>query len=646
MASNKEKIEDVLCKGQTILSSRHELADMDLHDIIIDLDDGTQEMLHNRWGVAAWVTVKSISNFNVRSLVERLSNIESGPLTYKYTGYLLLTRYGVNLEELLLYADKCDKFEEIVPFVSENLIYETELYEESILPIMCMMGKHLEHSSYHLFLRKYSEHITNFKAQKLVEERIGDINEQVKYDLMNNLCAGWCADSIEEASDFIERLLNRKSLLNKKLAIKFLDVSLHYDRSIFQKHFGQLEDMALAENQLWVIMIPLFIKYVVSTNSNTEHDLDHIQSRVFSHLEKIPEGTLDEKFEFLDNILYQESISERLESIIKAILEQSFCKEQRFLTILDHYLYTYLQKNEWVYVLQLMRKVFIANHYSVDYKNFFHALNSVAGKMANCSAEITCQALKDILSRDIGCLFFGLGLLLEYGNIHALIEKEETANSLLSPMLTNAQMIQLAKSVLYLSINAKKTCHIAFQLLELSNDSNEQYIEFCLEEIFENYPATMYEVAEQYSAAIKESQVALSQKIIHTYEQQLAAKKRCYEIRDLRPSIEHDYIYRKALAEKNKKMRKQIEAKSFLASLFPSRFLKYGARNAHVMIGRKEEMIFQVSPYARIQQEIEFPTLYIRDPVGFELKRQAYLKEVTDDASGYKGLSASIERER
>ena len=646
MASNREKIEDVLYKGQAILSSRPELADMDLHDIINDLDDGTPEMLHNRWGVAAWVFVKSINDFTMQSLVESLSNVESGLLTYVYTGYLLLTRYGVNLEELLLCADKCDKFEKIVPFVSENLIYETELYEKSILPIMCMMEKHLEHSSYHPFLRKYSEHITSFKAQKLVEERIGDINEQVKYDLMNYLCAGWYADNLEEASNYIERLLNRKGLLNKKLAIKFLDVSLHYNKSIFQKHFGQLEDMALAENQLWLTMIPLFVKYVVNENNNTEHDPDNIQPRVFTYLEKIPERTLDEKYEFLDCIVYQESISERLELIIKAILGQSFCKEQRFLNILDHYLYTYLQKNEWIYVLKLMRKVFIVNHYSVDYKNFFHALNLVAEKIVNYSAEITCQALKDVLSRDIGCLFFGLGLLLECGNIHALIKKEDTTNSILPPTLTNTQMIQVAKTILYFSPDTQKACHIAFQLLELSNDSNEQYIEFCLEEIFENYPSTMYKVAEQYIAATEGSQVALAQKIKHAYEQQLAAKKRCYEIKDLRPSREHDYIYRKALAEKNRIMRKQIREESFLASLFSSRFLKYGARNAHIMIGRKGEMIFQVSPYAHIQHEVELPTLYMHDPVDFALKKQAYLKEVTDDASSYKRLSASIERER
>ena len=645
MASNREKIEDVLYKGQAILSSRPELADMDLHDIINDLDDGTPEMLHNRWGVAAWVFVKSINDFTMQSLVESLSNVESGLLTYVYTGYLLLTRYGVNLEELLLCADKCDKFEKIIYFVCKNLIYEPEIYEQTIFPIVCMMGNHLDHNSYHLFMRNYAKHITRFKAQKLVEEKIGDINGQVQYDLMNNLCAGWYADNVREAANVLERLLNRKGLWNKKLAVRFLAVSLYYDESIFRNHVEQIEDMVLADNQLWIIIIPLFINYIVHTKDFTGHNFDYIRSRILSYLGKIPEGTLDAKFEFLNFLVYQKNIPENLELIFKAILEQSFCKELRFLNVLDHYLYTYLQDGEWPYALQLMKRVFIANRYSEDYTGFFHALNLVAGEITKYSAEVTCQALKDVLFGDIGHLFFGLGLLMEYGNIPAL--KKNATNSVLPITLTNTQMIQLSKAILYFSIDTKKTCHIAFQLLELSNDgSNEQYIEFCLEEIFENYPATMYKVAKQYTATAEGSQMVLSRKVIHTYEQRSADRKHCYEVKDLRTSEEHNYIYRKALAERNKKIQKQANEQSLFATLFTSQYLKYGVRNVHVMIGRKEEMIFQVSPYAHIQHEVELPTLYIRDPVSFGLRKQAYLKEVIANASDHKGLSASTERKR
>lgn len=645
MTTDREKIEDVLDKGQMILLSQPELANMDLRDVINKLDDGTPEMIRNRWGVAAWIVVKSITDFNVQSLVEQLSNIESGALTYEYTGYLLLTRYEVNLEDLLLCAEKCNKFEKIVHFVCENIVYETKFYEENILPTICMMGNHLEHRSYRPFMWNYAKHITKFRAQKLVEEKIGDISGQAQYDLMDNLCADWYADNVVEATSVLERLLDRKGVWNQKLAIRFLDVSLHFDESIFQDLFERVEDMILADNQLQIIIVPLFVKYILHAKYFKGYNLDCTQSRVLVHLEKIPDGTLDEKYEFLNSILCQDNIPENLELIFNAILDQSFCKEQRFLNALDHHLYNYLQNGEWTYVLQLMKKVFIANQYSEDYEDFFHAFSSVAGEIRNYSTEVTCLALKDILSRDIRHLFFGLGVLMEYGDIQALIKKKKATDSALPFTLTSTQMIKLAKAILYFSVDTQKVCHTIFHLLEFPNDSNEQYIEFCLQEAFENYPATMYKVAKQYTAATEVSQMLLSQKIIHTYEQQLADRRQCYELKDLWPSREHDYIYRKALAEQNKKIQKQINEKSFFASLFPSRFLKYGVRNAHIMTGRKGEMIFQVSPYAHIQREVELPTLYVRDPIDFTLRRQAYLKEMVDSATHFEGLSDSIERE-
>lgn len=646
MVFDREEIEDVLKEGQIILSSRPELVNMDLHDIINELDDGTPEMIRNRWGVAAWVIVKSINDFSVRSLVETLSNIESNILIYEYVGYLLLTRFGVNLENLILCAEKNNKFDKIVFFVSDNLIYESQIYEDHILSIIDMMGNHLDHNSYRSFLHNYAEHIAIFKAQKLVEEKIGEINRQVQYDLMDNLCSHWYADNVEEATNALERLLNRKGFWNEKLAIRFLDVSLHYDEFMFQKHFERIEEMVLTNNQLWLITIPLFVKYIIFSKKIEVGSSDCTQSRVLAYLEKLPERTLDEKYAFLNFMLYQKGTPKNLKLIFESILEKPFDKEPRFLNVVDYHLCNYLKDGEWSYALQLMKKVFVANQYYEDFENFFRALSLTSKEMEKYSAEVAYPAIKDILSGDIKYLFWGIGLLMEYGSIQSLIEKKDNTKTFLSFTLTNAQMIRILKAILYFSINSQKVCCIAFQLLELSNSSNEQYIKFCLEEIFENYPATMYKVAEQYTTSTEKDQKILARKTIYIYERRLDDQKQCYEIMDLRPSKEHDYIHQKALAEQNKRIQKQANKQSLFAALMTSRVLKYGVRNAHIMIGRKGQMIFQVGPYAHIQHEVELPMLYIRDPVGFTLRNQAYLKEVVSDASNHKGLSDFVERER
>lgn len=93
MIDDREEIESVLQAGERILLEHPELYDMSLDDVLIKLDDGTEQMLHNRWGVTAWMVVKSLKSFDIQTLVTQLSEIDSGILTYKYAGYLLQSEY-------------------------------------------------------------------------------------------------------------------------------------------------------------------------------------------------------------------------------------------------------------------------------------------------------------------------------------------------------------------------------------------------------------------------------------------------------------------------------------------------------------------------------------------------------------------------
>ena len=89
MIRNREAVESVLKEGEKILLKRPELAEISIHDMLNELDDGTDQMIHYRWGVAAWLVIKSLKSFEPKMLVEPLSEIDSGVLTYEYAGYLL-----------------------------------------------------------------------------------------------------------------------------------------------------------------------------------------------------------------------------------------------------------------------------------------------------------------------------------------------------------------------------------------------------------------------------------------------------------------------------------------------------------------------------------------------------------------------------
>ena len=123
MIRNREEVESVLNEGEKILLKRPELAEMSIHDMLNELDDGTEQMIHYRWGVAAWLVIKSLKSFESKMLVEPLSEVDSGVLTYEYAGYLLQSRYKVSMVELILEAEKCGKFDKIISYVKDNIIY-------------------------------------------------------------------------------------------------------------------------------------------------------------------------------------------------------------------------------------------------------------------------------------------------------------------------------------------------------------------------------------------------------------------------------------------------------------------------------------------------------------------------------------------
>lgn len=78
MITDKEEIESVLQIGEKILLEHPELYNMSLDEVLVKLDDGTEQMLHNRWGVTAWMVVKSLKSFDIQTLVTQLSEIDSG----------------------------------------------------------------------------------------------------------------------------------------------------------------------------------------------------------------------------------------------------------------------------------------------------------------------------------------------------------------------------------------------------------------------------------------------------------------------------------------------------------------------------------------------------------------------------------------
>ncbi len=631
MISDKDDIERVLSEGKRILSEHPELAEMSLNDVLDELDDGTQQMIHDRWGVTAWLVVKPITNFDITDLVIHLSQIESGVLTYEYAGYLLQAEFAVNLESLILEAERCGQFEKIALFVRTNLIFETKFHTQYVQQILVMLENNLTTSSYHPLLKNYADHIAEQGTQRMVEEILGDLSGQAQYDLMRILRWSWYSKDPTEASEVIGRMMDRGSIWSKKVAVDFLEVSLNHDKAEFRKHFSEMENMLAKSEELWLMIIPVFSKFVMV--GNAEETLNDLYHQVLEYLKTIPSDSINAKCSFLESIHWKEEIPENLLSIFRAVISQPCGKDPRLLDLLDHILYAHSKKEDWKAALQAMLVAFKANEYRTNYNEFFKAMHLVNDLISKHADEVTIEALQYILSSDVDRVFFGLGLFMNVGKLEYIQNKENFTDICFSGGLTEKQMIKLMKVFLYYAFDNKKICYMAFQLLKVSQEFSEKYSDFCMIEVYGNYPTTMHEVAVQNRTSSITAQADLAETVIKAYKRSSEDRMQSYKIKDLQPSRENQYIYHRARVEQNRRINKSANDQSVLMNLCTRRNMKYGVRHAFIVTGRKDQKSYQVSPYQHFGYEVELPVSYVNDPVGYEIQRRAYLSEVIQDAT-------------
>ena len=326
MRAERTEIENILKNGKKFLDEHPELINMSLSDVIDELDDGTQEMIRDRWGVAAWIVIRRIEDWENKDLVEQLSKIESSPLTYEYVGYLLQSEYGIELEGLLLEADQIGLFDKVVQYVSINLRFQTEIHQQHILPFLLMLENHLDHNSYYSLVTNYADGIAACGAHLMVGELLGELSSKVQYDLIRHLRGDWYSKNTASASAMMDLLFKHRSTWSKKAAVDFLEVGLDYNKSGFQKHFLHLENMLAESNELWLHIIPVFVKYVLAATN--EDIVGPIYPQVVEHLRKIPTGAIGAKCSFLGTIQCKDGLPENLQNIFETIISSPFSENQ------------------------------------------------------------------------------------------------------------------------------------------------------------------------------------------------------------------------------------------------------------------------------------------------------------------------------
>lgn len=631
MISDRKKIDEVLDFGETILSQRKELKDIPLNKILDALDDGTKEMMHNRWGVLAQVIINSITSWEPKELIEYLVQIDCPDLACEYVGYALQCTHGIVLEELLIEAADCGHFDKIVKYVSTNLQYKTALDLQFLSPFLQTLEQYREHRSYHSVLHYYAMGIASCDGFLEVVKQLNTIASEVQYHLVYNMRRYWFAQSSDDANAQIGVFLSQKSQWAWKAAIDYCEWNLPCDKFALAKYYPQIENLVNKYDEFKVHAIPLLVEYILQTAQEKELHPEYITiiSKLRLLIKQVPSGVLT----FLQKIAYLKDYPEDISQIFQDILSLPADNPTAILKHLDNCFLFLLEQKNYQSVIDDMFTFFSSNKYRANYLSFFDPLASAIQALSEYAAQITDLAIIYITSSNIDRLFFGLGLLVKLGNIKELYHSNVEKDSSYSGSYDDEQLIRVMKAMLFYAVDDDQICHIAFLLLYLAKGTSANYIQFCIDFVFFDYPIKMYEISKSYLNSDVPAQAELVNLVEESYASREALQKKARSIPDLYPSHEHQVIYHRAQHEQSRQISKRANELSVLNDLFSRRVLKYGRRSGHIIRDSKDQQFYQSSPYQEFRCEHHLPVTYVTDPVEYSTRRYDFLQEVKESAS-------------
>lgn len=233
MWNNRAEIEEVLYTGRLILNQRPDLATIPFDQILNELDDGTKEMIHNRWGALAQVIIDSITNWETQGLVAYLSQIECPNLARDYVGYALQNEHGIILEDLVIEAEKMGQFDKIIPYVSRNLSFLPSVHLQAVIPFLEIMENHRTHSSYHPTLSFFAWGLDSCNCFADIVHILNPIKTETQYQLIYDMRRSKCVENQDNVRALIGTFLSQKNLYGRKAAIDYCEWTLPLDKTAF-----------------------------------------------------------------------------------------------------------------------------------------------------------------------------------------------------------------------------------------------------------------------------------------------------------------------------------------------------------------------------------------------------------------------------
>ena len=598
-----------------ILRQNPEIYEMSVLDFLNDNKDFDIKL---KYGIAARMVISSITDYEANSLVTELTQYCAQEPLCSHIGYLLVTEKDILLEQLLISANSQNKLIDFLPYAKNNFKYENNFHAELFDDFIELLGQNCDDTFLIDIIEEYAGLILRFNEQIKIAEKLGDLKNAAELQLICSFALPWYDNNSEQVSCYIGELLHYSGALSKQAAIKYINQLLTKTDEEFRKYFKTLEELSYNNKQFWINAIPAYINFIAQCESPAKKD--SIYAKALEHLEQIPDKSDEERRAFIKALIFIDEEYDDLLNIYNRIIKMPLGSGYNNIISDISMLYSHkLQKNNISVqaVLSDLICIFKANKNMLSARVFLQPFSAVIRKIKDKS-ELAEYSLKLILSKEFDNLVFGLELLNEVGNFSKLYQVI---------FISEDSLIYILKGYLYSNYSCDDVCKMSYQLLYLIENTSDKYVDFCLNEVFANYPGTMYRLAKSYSGDSNDLLNRLANSVIEIYDKEAEIYKQCLEIKDFMPSQKHNIIFNELQAEKMAALHKNAH-KPALLDLITTRTIKYGPKMGSIIYGSDGKKFYQVNAFATVSASIELSSKYVNDPIGFEFKRAEFFKEV------------------
>ena len=613
MSYDLKKIECVLGVADRIIKGNPDLLRKTTDEIFDDLDDGTQEMRRNRWGVMARAAMTRLTGTNINEILAFLYTIKENNLLCEYIGYILQSELNISLLELQIEAHKEAADKKILPFVVRFIEYEKSCRMGTLDIILEIIQDVKDGSEAYQFIQNYAKLVVrDVKESEVLRRFIAGYSEALE-QLTVQIGIVLFRKRPEDAEQWTDVLLHELSDHCKRMGICFLYRSTFYGYALFEKHFSYIESSLCQNEQFWEGLIPVYIRYL------SDHPDGIYRDQVKGRLMQCKDGSQAQKRICIQELKYCDCDSGFRDGsdVIEQLISTPFGIDNKMLNDLDYY-FKWKAQRDCAGVLEQLYRLYKENKYALDHQ-FLEALPQTCMIFRNESEGITGYWYDRLIHGDKYEFYFSIEIfqkILPLDQLESFLELQE---------LVRSEMLLGMEGILLFTPDENKIADLAFLLADKIKD-NELYFEFCKEKIYSNYSSVLTEKAKSYAASNNLYRAELAEKIL-AYDQEYKRKmQKGYEDKDYRINEDRYRKYQTAMAEQNRKIQEEAREGSFFGRYFPDRKMKYGRKIAFVQTVQKGELKYQVNAYAEFRYSMELPRKFLNYPVEFVYMKLDYLQ--------------------